>query len=478
MKSLKKNAVLNIVKQICQVLFPLITVPYVSRVLSAENYGRYNFANSIISYFSLIAALGITNYAIREGARVRDNKEEFEKFSSEIFTINCWSTMVSYFFLFGILIVSEKLHSYTMLILIQSLVILFTTAGVDWINSIYEEFTYITIRYIIIQCLSVVAMLMIVHNESDYILYALITVCANAGANLMNIIHVRKYVKLRFTFKPNLKKHMLPMLLLFCNTIAVTIYVNSDATMLGILVSDQAVGIYSLVAKVYTIVKQLLSAILIVTLPRFSVYLGNNDIDKYNCLLKKVFNALISILLPAIVGLFMLSEHIINILGGTEYQDGYIALKILSIGLMFAILAYFYSGCILLPYKKEKNFLIATIMGALANIVINFIVIPRYSYIGASSTTVLAELIVFAFCWYYSRKLVQVKFDRKVLLSVGISCIAIIIICHFTTIKLGVGILPGIVSIALSGISYLLIMLLFKNEIVMQFIRSIKEKVM
>ena len=149
-KSVGINAVLNIIKQCCAIIFPLITFPYASRVLGVENYGKVNFGTSIISYFTLLAGLGITNYAIREGARIRDNKENFSAFVNEVFTINVVTTLISYAALFLTLIFWDKLGSYRVLILIQSLSILFTTIGTDWINSIYEEYAYITIRYVIV----------------------------------------------------------------------------------------------------------------------------------------------------------------------------------------------------------------------------------------------------------------------------------------------------------------------------------------
>ena len=99
-RSIKVNAALNTVKQCCQVLFPVITIPYVTRVLGVDNYGKINFSNSIVSYFLLLASLGINSYAIREGALVRNNKKIFEKFSDEVFTINVISTIISYFVLF------------------------------------------------------------------------------------------------------------------------------------------------------------------------------------------------------------------------------------------------------------------------------------------------------------------------------------------------------------------------------------------
>ena len=98
-KSLKINALLNTIQTIISMLFPLITFPYASRVLGVDNIGRYNFGNSIVSYFVLLAGLGISTYGVREGAKYRDKKKEFEEFVQNIFSINLYSTLLAYFLL-------------------------------------------------------------------------------------------------------------------------------------------------------------------------------------------------------------------------------------------------------------------------------------------------------------------------------------------------------------------------------------------
>ena len=139
-KSLAQNAILNGIRNGLNLLFPLITFPYVSRVLQVEKLGEYNFANSVTSYFVLLAGLGISSYAVREGAKLREKKNEFDFFASSVFTINVVSTIISYICLFVCLWVSNSLHKYSLLIMVFSVQIVFTTIGVEWVYSIYEEY--------------------------------------------------------------------------------------------------------------------------------------------------------------------------------------------------------------------------------------------------------------------------------------------------------------------------------------------------
>ena len=133
------NAVVNVLKGIMSIVFPLITFPYVSRVLGVDNLGRVNFANSIISYFILIAGLGVSAYAIREGTKIRNDSKQFGIFAREIFSINVISTLVAYALLFICFCISSKIQNYSSLIWIMSIAIILQTMGVEWIYSVYEN---------------------------------------------------------------------------------------------------------------------------------------------------------------------------------------------------------------------------------------------------------------------------------------------------------------------------------------------------
>ena len=174
--SLKRNASLNGVRTVFAILFPLITFPYATRVLQVANLGKVNFSSSIVNYFLLMAGLGVATYAIRGGAGLRNNPEKLNEFGNQVFTINLISTMISYLFLFTVLFTVPSLADYRLLLLIQSMSIIFTTVGVEWIYSIYEDYLFITLRSLAFQVLSLILLFVLVKDTEDYYLYALITV--------------------------------------------------------------------------------------------------------------------------------------------------------------------------------------------------------------------------------------------------------------------------------------------------------------
>ena len=153
-KSMSLNAVMNALKTLMGVIFPLITFPYASNILQVENLGKVNFANSVCGYFLLFAGLGISSYAVREGSKYVNDREKLSAFSSEMFSINMITAVIAYLALFVTMLCSAKLRGYTDLLLIMSLQIFFTTIGTEWIFTIFEEYTYITVRGIIFQIIS------------------------------------------------------------------------------------------------------------------------------------------------------------------------------------------------------------------------------------------------------------------------------------------------------------------------------------
>ena len=407
-KSLGLNAFLNGLKSVLNLLFPLITFPYVSRVLEVRGIGIYNYSNSIVSYFLLIAALGISTYAIREGAKYRDNRKQISEFASEIFTINMWSTIIAYILLFLCLIIFINLRNYLSSILIFSVQIFFTTLGIEWIYSIYEDYFYITIRSIVFQIISLILLFILVRNKNDYLNYAAITVFSSVGSSVFNFVHARSFVNIKLVWHFSWKHHIVPILIIFASNVAIMIYVNSDITILGIMKNTYVVGLYSVATKVYTIAKNLLSSLLIVTVPRLAMLMGKRRMGEYIEVLTKVTNMLLVFTLPAMTGLFMLSKEIILIISGHSFIAATPSLQILCFALVFSLFSWLISDCVLIPAKREKLVLISTVFSAVLNVVLNVVLIPFWNEKAAAFSTVVAEAIMMIFNIYFLLGLLKI----------------------------------------------------------------------
>lgn len=470
-KSLKMNALLNVIRQCCVILFPMITFPYASRVLGAASYGKINFGLSIISYITLIAGLGINNYAIREGSRIKSMKKNFNLFVDEIFSLNIMSTVIAYFLLFGAILCWTKLHSYTGLLLIQSTVVLFTTIGAEWINIIYEDYIFITIRYIICQTLAVILMFLFVKDSADYVLYAITSTSGIIFANIMNIIHIRKDlgIKIKFHLSKGIKKHVRPVFIMFSTSIASLIYINSDVTLLGLMTNDTTVGYYSVSVKIYSLVKQLFNAMLMVCVPRFSGELVNGNREKVNSQLENIINILILVLGSAAVGLVMLSKNIILIFAGHGYLPAVNSLKILAVALGFAAVACFYINVVMLPYQMEKKILQATMLSAGFNVVLNIVLIPFYGEIAAAMTTLVSEIIMVILGVYYSNKIIKFHCIKSLILC-GVGMIWTFFSCHLMKSYFVGNIITIFGAMILTGIGLLMLFYIgYRNKIFTDF---------
>lgn len=475
-KSIGINAVLNMVKTISTIVFPLITFPYISRVLHVENVGIYNFCNSIVNYFILLAGLGISTYSVREGAQYRNDNKAMSNFASEVFSINMIATVFAYIVMTICLLLSSTLKSHMDIILILSVAIFFKTIGCDWLFTIYEEFRYITIRSIIFQFLSMVLLLVLVKNQDDLQKYALITVIASSGANVMNFFAKQKICKVKFVINRNMCSRLIPILILFANSIATTIYVNSDTTMVGFFCGDYYTGLYSVASKIYLIIKEVLASIIIVSVPRLATLLGEDNKEGFRILANKIFSALMILAIPSMIGLIMLSKNVVLIISGKEYVTASSALILLALALLCCIISWFFTSCILIPYKQEKNVLKATILAASINLILNIILIPIWKHNGAAFTTLIAEGVSMLVCYVYGKRFFKPSINVRDGISVVSGCIGIIASCYLILKVVDSVLISTITSILLSVLIYAFILLLFKNSLVRLLINKIKDR--
>lgn len=474
-KSIKVNSILNVIKTISSIIFPLITFPYISRILQPENVGKVNFGASFVSYFSLIASLGITTYAIRECSAVRGDKKKLGEKASQIFSINVCTTIVAYVLLGLSLIFFRKLDSYRTLIIIQSTAILFTTWGADWLNSAMEDFKFITIRSIGFQFISLILMFILVHQPEDYLKYAAITVLSSCGANITNILYRRKYCTVRFTKDMHWQEHFKPILLLFVMLLAQTIFNNTDTTMLGLMKGDFEVGIYSTSHKIKSIIVQVVVSLCWVVMPRMSYYFADGDWDKINTMLKKVLSVMVTIGFPCVAGCVVLSSEIIRIVSGQQYSAASLPLMILMVSFIVEIFGgSFLGNMVCLPAKQEKVFMEACCFAAVVNVILNFILIPFGGASAAALTSGVSAIVIFVWLFVKKDSRVRLNYIWEVCKGPLIGSLLIVVVCLGLKHLIHTLITLVIFSVFASVIIYGLVLLICKNEIVIDVISMIR----
>lgn len=476
-KSLKVNTIFNILKTVSAIVFPLITFPYVSRILKPENIGKVNFTGTYVNYFSLIASLGIGTYAIRECSAVRKNKKALTEIASEIYSINVCTTAIAYILLGVSLVLFHKLDNYRTLIYIQSSVILFATWGADWINSAMEDFEYITIRTVLFQLISLLLTFIFIKTPDDYLKYAAISVFSVSGANLTNVFYRKRYCDLKFTFHMKVCKHIKPIMLLFVMILAQTVFNSVDVTMLGLFCGDAEVGIYSTAYRIKSIVVQVVTSLAVVVMPRMSVYYAEDNWDKINEMLKKVLSVMVTIGFPCVAGSVALSSEIVEMIGGVEYASASIPLKILMISFVIDIFGgNFLGNMICLPTKQEKVFMKACCVAACINVVINYCLIPLGGASAAALASGVAAFVILLWLLIKKDKRIKLNYVINVSKTPFIGSILIVLFCELISC-FAIDFWSSLV-IRIGGSVFLYggLMIVAKNSVVFDILSLVKRK--
>ena len=471
--SIKKNTVYNIIKTASSILFPIITFPYISRVLQPDNIGKINFGSSIVGYISLLATLGVTTYAIRECSKVKNDREELGKLSGEILSINLFTTFIAYLVLAVLLLLYGKLRDYRLLILIQSMSVIFTTLGADWLNTAMEDFRYITIRSVAFQVISVILMFVFVREPDDYLKYAIITVLSSSGSSILNIIYRRRYCRTKFTLKCNFKKHLPPILGLFAMLLAQQIFTMSDTTIIGLTLGDYQVGLYSTAVKIYNILNQIMNSITWVVMAQMSLAYAKDDITAIRKTLKYVIQYMSVLGIPCAMAMFVLSKEIVAAAGGSSYLECAPALKLLSIALAVSMVSNYVLNINLLAACKDKICLCACAFSAALNLVTNLIFIPKFGINAAAITTIFSQVCLVIFCLPFLQKGINKLSDLKEFVSPIIgSAVILVVILFIKKIIVDNSLKCLFISFVISVPIYFLILLIMKNEFVWQAIKS------
>lgn len=385
-------------------LFPVVSFTYISRILLAEGIGQINFAKSFTAYFAMLAVLGMKNYGIREGAKLRDNRDKFSKFAHEMLIINGITTMIAYVLFLICLIAIPRLHGYRELLLIFSASIVLSGMGMEWLYGALEEYKYITIRSICFQIIGLTGMFLFVRDKKDCYIYAVIYVFTTTGSYIMNFINSRKYINWKRYKNYQLIKHIKPILLLFMFTVSVTLYTSMDITMLGFISGDKAVGLYSAGEKANKLAVSLIVSLGVVLMPRISYYMEKGVEGKLTDLIEKAYHFIFMMSVPAFLGLYLLNDEIIFLLSGNTFQEAAVTMKLLAPIVLIIPINSLTDDQIFVPMRKDKLILYASGTGAIVNFISNMFLIPRFAQNGAAIGTVMAEGAVMCVCLYNANK--------------------------------------------------------------------------
>lgn len=393
-KSLKKNFIMNALLTMSTFIFPLITFPYISRILGPVGTGKVSFATSVTSYFSMFAQLGIPTYGIRACAKVRDNKENLTRTAHELLMINLIMNIISYVVLVLALIFVPRLQEERILYVIISTTIFLTSIGMEWLYKALEQYTYITIRSIIFKFVALVAMFLLVHKQNDYVIYGAITILASSASNIFNLLNAHRFIGFRSVGNYNLKRHLKPVAIFFAMACASTVYTHLDVVMLGFMATDADVGYYHAAVRIKTILVSIVTSLGTVLLPRASYYIQHEKMEEFKRISRKALNFVFLLATPLTIYFVIFASYGVYLLSGKEFTGAILPMRVIMPTLLLIGITNIMGIQILVPTGREKIVLYSEIAGAIIDVIINTLLIPRFVSAGAAIGTLVAEFVV------------------------------------------------------------------------------------
>lgn len=390
-KSLTKNYIYNLVYRLLTIILPFITTPYISRVLNPDGIGVYNYTYAVASVFVLVAGLGTSMYAQREIAFANDDIKTRSKIFCGIFIIRAgMSLMITPVYI--LLMLYNK--SYQMMYVVQYILVLANILDISWLFQGMEDFKKTATNNIFIKILSVILIFCFVKNKEDLAIYTLIS----AGSTLLSSLILWKFLQKLICSvrlqREDVTRHLKPAFLLFLPVAAIYVYTYIDKIILGLLSTEEQVGFYSQSENMVKLAMTIITSLGTVLLPRVSSLIHE---EKWDEVRQQVLNSIKFVFFlgcPMVVGLIMIAPLFIPWYLGEDYMPCIFLMQLLSVLILIIGLSSVTGQAVLIPLNKQVIYTGSIMLGAVANLLINFILIPKWMAIGASIGTIIAEIIV------------------------------------------------------------------------------------
>ncbi len=473
-KSVKINYFYNMIYQVLLLVMPLITAPYVARVLGAEGVGTTGYTISIVSYFILFGSLGISVYGQREVAFYQDNAKEKGKIFFELIALKMIAMTIAMLLFWFFFVRTGEYAMYYKILLIEMVANVF---DITWFYQGIERFKKTALRNGIIKILSVIAIFVFVKKTGDINKYLYIH-CFNAlFGNLSLWLNVKKYFEVPDSL--NIFRHFKKTLVLFIPQIAIKVYTVLDKTMIGAILSNMTqVGYYEETQKIVRVSMIIITSMGTAMLPRIANCYAEKDHKRVKEYIFKAFNFALLLSIPMTFGMIAIAPKFVPSFFGDEFAPAAPLMAILSVLTIIIGINDVLGIQYLLPTKKEKYFTIAVICGAVVNFTLNYILIRKYQAVGAAIATVIAEFVVTAVEFYFVRKEFKVrevlKLSPKYIMA-GI--VMFIIVSLLVNTNIFARSITIIVSSGIGALVYGGMLLLLKDDFLLNTIKSVKKMV-
>lgn len=402
--NLKKNLVYNSILSLSQVLFPLITIPYISRVLDPEGVGRVGFIDSYTYFFTVVAEFGIITYGVREIVKLKDDPIALKKLVSELFLIQLIASgITSVIYLTGIFILWQKIGDLRLI----AFSVAFFIANFfycEWYFWGKEAFRYIAIRSILIRVAGVVCIFLLINTPQDYyIYYGIITISAIIGL-VWNFSILFKEIKPVFRGL-SIRKHIPQLLMMNGVTLGYSIFLMLDTPLLRLSNTEKAVGFYIFAIKIIRTGSAVITDLLLVLYPHTVDLINTSSTEAVKRKIHQSSQLMLLLSIPLTTGIFLLADSITQVYLGPAFSPVAINLQILAIFPVISTFELFLNRQVLLSYHKEKQVMTLMLVSGFIFITTTILLSTFYGDKGASIAIVMAEILLLIFSYYQVRQL-------------------------------------------------------------------------
>jgi O-antigen/teichoic acid export membrane protein len=453
------------------VLFPIITAPYISRVLGVESIGVIRFVMANVGYFALFAALGIGFYGVRELAKVKDDQEKCSQLFSSLFTITFCSTLVvTLLFLLGINLIPE-FRAHRLLFSIYGITLYLIPISMDWYFQGKENFKMIAFRSFVVKLLALIALFVFVRERSDVVPYILISAFSIIATYVWNLSYAYK-TGLRISFRHiELRRHISPMFIFLSSSAVISVSLMLDTVMLGFLSSYEQVGYYTSANLILGAIIGSCVAINTVLLPRLSFYKEQKDDITNTALLQKTFDLNTLLIIPMAIGLCLVASRFVPLFFGSEFFGSIVPMQILSFALISNVLCNFFVLNVLFVSGLEKKYLFVVICTTLISVTLNLFLIPRYGAIGTAIVAIISTgCLQLGLNLYFVYKFTQTRIRWNSLAIATLCSLSFWVLYYFCDKFILKDFAFLGIFICLSVIVYFVLQMLTKNYLLQQMI--------
>lgn len=465
---MKVNYISGLVTMGVTLAFPLLTAPYISRVLGPESLGKIGFALSFLNWFIILANLNITAYAAREIGKVQDDYNKRSEVFSELLYISIWGSFIATLLYLAIVFCIADFQKDKLLYCILALQLVASPLSVDWLFNALGKNQYIAMRTVCIKIIAFILIFVFVKTVEDYYQYIIILSMSVVVANIVNFVTLPKYVRINRK-NVDLKKHLLPLTYFAVGGIVYSLYNNIDIFCLQIFTTSQDVGLYYRNKQIIMSFSIMCGTLSRVLSPRMANYFFNDKVSYYQTL-NQSFQIFFFLIFPIIVGCALLSENLVWILGGPAFLEAHWALKIAALTLLFNGLIVIFDLQISFPAGYERFSVIASSLLLVSSLACIYLSIENLSYFNVTLAIVLANIIVVCFLYFMLRKRLKFVLVQKNTIKYLIASCIMGGIIYGIKFAIGDYIISLIISGLLGALVYLLVLFYLKENIVLPYI--------